>query len=191
MEKRGAAFGKYFFGVFFGPLLGPIIGGVLIISKDGWRATFWFCLALGLFAALIVFLLLPETYRDNAKFDLALPHSTPDLSPNSKNVPATSINEKSQLPDELPDESSSTVEHEEDRVTIVSTSQPPLPKARMNPLTPFFLLRHPFVFLTALVGGIAFGSMFAVETIIPSLYESKYNFNSWQTGKTLPQHLPL
>jgi MFS family permease len=182
LEKRGAAFGKYFFGVFFGPLLGPIIGGVLIISKDGWRATFWFCLALGLFAALIVFLLLPETYRDNAKFDLALPHSTSDPLQGLETVPDTSINEKSQLPNESP---SSTVEIEEDRVTIVSTPQPPVAKARMNPLTPFFLLRHPFVLLTALVGGIAFGSMFAVETIIPSLYETKYNFNSWQTGKNL------
>lgn len=26
IEKRGAAFGKYFFGVFIGPLTGPILG---------------------------------------------------------------------------------------------------------------------------------------------------------------------
>ena len=26
VERRGAAFGKYFFGVFIGPLTGPILG---------------------------------------------------------------------------------------------------------------------------------------------------------------------
>lgn len=40
VEKRGVAFSKFFFGVFFGPLLGPILGGVLIMSKESWRATF-------------------------------------------------------------------------------------------------------------------------------------------------------
>ncbi|KAI8330602.1 major facilitator superfamily domain-containing protein [Chlamydoabsidia padenii] len=155
LEQRGAAFGKYFFGVFFGPLLGPIIGGVLIMSKDGWRATFWFCLALGLFIALIVFFLLPETYRDNNKFDVGLPKI---------HTPIEEEQDKTQG------------SHEEDQVTIVAN------KPRMNPLAPFLLLRHPFVLLAALVGGIAFGSMFAVETIIPSLYEEKYHFNSWQTG---------
>lgn len=71
IEKRGAAFGKYVFGTIFGPLLGPIIGGFLVMSSESWRATFWFCFAFGLFILCVIFFFLPETYRDNAKFDHA------------------------------------------------------------------------------------------------------------------------
>ncbi|ORZ08157.1 major facilitator superfamily domain-containing protein [Absidia repens] len=176
LEKRGAAFGKYFFGVFFGPLLGPIIGGFLIMSNDGWRATFWFCVALGLFAALMVWMFLPETYRDNARFDLELPQ-TQKSDPTTK--PEKAVQDQDQ---DLNDNDDTSV----DRATVVSTTPPPpspvTKKRRMNPFTPFLLLRHPFILLASLVGGVAFGSMFAVETIIPSLFEQKYNFNSWQTG---------
>jgi hypothetical protein len=56
----------------FGPLLGPIIGGFLIMSSPGWRATFWFCFAFRLFIFIVTFLFLPETYRDNAKYDVPL-----------------------------------------------------------------------------------------------------------------------
>ncbi|KAI8078881.1 major facilitator superfamily domain-containing protein [Halteromyces radiatus] len=166
LEKRGAAFGKYFFGVFFGPLLGPILGGVLIMSKEGWRATFWFCLALGLFASLMVFFFLPETYRDNARFDASLPIAE-KTDQTQQGVTQTT-------------EDASSIADDEDGITISNST--PIKKARMNPLSSFFLLRHPFIFLASLVGGICFGSMFAVETIIPSLFEQKYSFNSWQTG---------
>ncbi|CAO3599341.1 unnamed protein product [Absidia cylindrospora] len=167
LEKRGAAFGKYFFGVFFGPLLGPIIGGFLIMSKDGWRATFWFCVALGIFAAIVVWMFLPETYRDNARFDLELPQT-------QKSDPMIKSEDQSKTDSD---------NDSADRATVVlATPSPVIKKRRMNPFTPFLLLRHPFILLASLVGGVAFGSMFAVETIIPSLFEQKYNFNSWQTG---------
>lgn len=73
IEERGAAFGKYMFGVICGPLLGPILGGFLIMSPLGWRATFWFCFTFGLFIFIITFFFTPETYRDDAKFDAQLP----------------------------------------------------------------------------------------------------------------------
>lgn len=73
IEERGAAFGKYMFGVICGPLLGPILGGFLIMSPLGWRATFWFCFIFGIFIFIITFFFTPETYRDDAKFDAQLP----------------------------------------------------------------------------------------------------------------------
>ncbi|RCH83713.1 hypothetical protein CU098_007768, partial [Rhizopus stolonifer] len=137
VEQRGAAFGKFYFGVFIGPLLGPIIGGFLIISDLTWRATFWFCFALAVMIFLILFFLLPETYRDDDQFDLNLSLANAKLAPI---------------------------------------------KRRINPIGPFLLLRHPFIFLSSFVSAIAFGCMFAVETIIPDLYEQHYGFNSWKTG---------
>ncbi|KAI8373883.1 major facilitator superfamily domain-containing protein [Blakeslea trispora] len=57
-----------------------------------------------------------------------------------------------------------------------------LKKRRIDPFAPFVLLKYPFIALASFVSAIAFGCMFAVETIIPELYETKYGFNSWQTG---------
>lgn len=54
---------------------------------------------------------------------------------------------------------------------------------KINPIEPFFLLRHPFIAVASFILGIAFGCMFAVETIIPDLMEQHYGFNAWQTGK--------
>ena len=35
VERRGAAFGKYFFGVFIGPLTGPILGMYKLGLREG------------------------------------------------------------------------------------------------------------------------------------------------------------
>ncbi|KAK4518156.1 uncharacterized protein ATC70_001507 [Mucor velutinosus] len=181
LEQRGAAFGKYFFFVFFGPLLGPIIGGFLIISVLSWRATFWFCVAFALFIACNIFFLFPETYRDNAKWDMQLPTTSNDdkassissatLEGNAHQPEIEASSEKSQI---------DTVEHQIPVEPKPAAAQPQA--RRTNPFAAFLLLRHPFVLCSALVSGIAFGCMFAVETIIPGLYESHYGFNSWQTG---------
>ncbi|CAO3632959.1 unnamed protein product [Cunninghamella echinulata] len=169
IEKRGVAFSKFFFGVFFGPLLGPIIGGVLIMSKERWRATFWFCLAFGLI---------------DDKFDKVLPiskHTTMEEKVNDHHhQPSMSVS----MDDEntmVPIQQQNLPQEEENNKTIVSnpTKQK---KFRMNPFASFLLLRHPFVFLASFVGAVAFASMFAVETIIPGLYEENYQFSSWQTG---------
>ncbi|KAI9027644.1 major facilitator superfamily domain-containing protein [Phycomyces nitens] len=164
IEKRGAAFGKYFFGTFFGPLLGPIIGGFLILSDKSWRATFWFCFAYGLFIAATLFLLLPETYRVDSLYD------TPALSESKDNFEAA------------PTITSASLENGKDQSNEVQHTTPIAPKPKMNIIAPFLLLRHPFVFMISLVGGIAFGCMFTIETVIPELYEKNYGFTSWQTG---------
>ncbi|KAI8372798.1 major facilitator superfamily domain-containing protein [Radiomyces spectabilis] len=153
LEKRGSAFGKFFFGMFIGPLLGPIVGGFLIMSPIGWRSTFWFCFALGIFIFVLCFCCLPETYRDNEKFDKELPVVTDSKSAASSATDVQSIPEK----------------------VLIK-------RKNINPIAPFLLLRHPFVFLASFVSGIAFGSMFAIETVIPEIYEKKYGFSSWQTG---------
>ncbi|ORZ25621.1 major facilitator superfamily domain-containing protein [Absidia repens] len=62
VTERGAAFSFLFVGQFFGPLVGPIIGGGLTTGL-GWRSTFWFCVAYGLFLFCFLFMFLPETYR--------------------------------------------------------------------------------------------------------------------------------
>lgn len=87
VTERGAAFSFLFVGQFFGPLvgkvtttsnvysnniftclllqfiiIGPIIGGGLTTGL-GWRSTFWFCVAYGLFLFCFLFVFLPETYR--------------------------------------------------------------------------------------------------------------------------------
>ncbi|KAG0182554.1 hypothetical protein DFQ28_006657 [Apophysomyces sp. BC1034] len=149
IETRGAAFGKFIFGVIFGPLLGPILGGLLIISKESWRATFWFCFAFGIFILTVIFFFLPETYRDNEKFDTKLPTAA------TKQEPDTSPREK---------------------------QEPEQKKKSFNPIAPFLLLRHPFILIASIVSGIFFGSMFAVETIIPTAYQQNYHFTSWQIG---------
>ncbi|KAL0090071.1 major facilitator superfamily domain-containing protein [Phycomyces blakesleeanus] len=143
LEERGSAFGKYFFGMFIGPLLGPIVGGFLSMSAVSWRATFWFCFALGVVIFILCFLFLNETYRDNSKFD--------------------HVNEVS-------DAKSATLVEDQPR------------KKALNPIDPFLMLRHPFVFIASFTGGVMFGGMFAIETIIPKIYEDNYGFSAWQTG---------
>ncbi|KAI8384550.1 major facilitator superfamily domain-containing protein [Radiomyces spectabilis] len=179
VERRGAAFGKYFFGVFIGPLTGPIIGGALIMSSLTWRATFWFCVALGAVIVICLFFLLPETYRVNARFDTTLPTSDKDVKANETNTNTDSMDGDSRS-------ETISVTNEKGQDVAAPSSKPvlhtPMAKKRFNILAPFLMLRHPFVFLASLISGITFGSMFAVETIIPGLYGEHYGFSSWQTG---------
>ncbi|KAG2215341.1 hypothetical protein INT46_011711, partial [Mucor plumbeus] len=192
LEQRGAAFGKFFFGVFFGPLLGPIIGGFLIMSALSWRATFWFCVAFALFIACNIFFFFPETYRDNAKWDMQLP-TTKDED-NSSSITSRTLEDDNQPETKIVYEKNQIDSTEQSNIAVESKPTAPPPttppptttlqpqKRSSNPFAAFILLKHPFVLCSALVSGIAFGCMFAVETIIPDLYESHYGFNSWQTG---------
>ncbi|KAG1562064.1 hypothetical protein G6F49_001252 [Rhizopus delemar] len=186
IEKRGAAFGKYFFGVFFGPLLGPIIGGFLIMSALTWRATFWFCFAFALFIFSLVFFFFPETYRINSKFDLELPVSQPSnvsalsSSTDSMTIPQDTDDKAGSGLNKTGIEGSTVVQNE--KKNAPETSGPKEAKKSINPIAPFLLLRHPFILIASLASGIAFGSMFAVETITPDLYEAHYGFTSWKTG---------
>ncbi|KAI8136917.1 major facilitator superfamily domain-containing protein [Fennellomyces sp. T-0311] len=163
IEKRGAAFGKYFFGVFFGPLIGPILGGFLIMSDLSWRATFWFCFAFAFAVVLLIIFTYPETYRINEKWD-GLPTKNDSASVRSGTV---SIVASKTSNDDTP---------------TVTDEKQGKKKKTMNPIRPFLMLRHPHVLLTSIVMSVAFGSMFAVETIIPTLFETNYHFVPWQTG---------
>lgn len=137
------------------------------MSALSWRATFWFCFAFALFIFTCLLLLFPETYRDNAKYDMELPVSTSSIS--------ETIEEQPQPANENDKDNEVTQKEEKSYVA-------PVRKA-LNPFAAFILLKHPFILLSAVISGIAFGCMFAVETIIPDLYETHYGFNSWKTGK--------
>jgi MFS family permease len=195
VEQRGAAFGKFMFGVICGPLLGPIVGGFLIMSPLSWRATFWFCFAFGIFIFLITLFFTPETYRDDTRFNTApLPITLNELVVTS---------DKEKLPD-LPNDASSryssaTVtegasvivaindipkqQEEKSQQDIVHVEEDLSPKQKtFNPFAPFGLLRHPFVFMSSITVGVFFGAMVATEAILPEAFKENYGLNSWQTG---------
>ncbi|CAO3667687.1 unnamed protein product [Rhizopus stolonifer] len=181
VERRGSAFGKYFFGVFFGPLMGPIIGGFLIMSDLTWRATFWFCFSFAIFIFSLVFFFFPETYRVNSKFDLKLPIVQPNNT-SSTDVDTSVLSQSNKFLGEEESISleSSVQKNKEEKISAETTNSQE--KKGINPIAPFLLLRHPYIFIASLASGIAFGSMFAVETITPDLYEIHYGFTSWKTG---------
>ncbi|KAI9488784.1 major facilitator superfamily domain-containing protein [Zychaea mexicana] len=186
IEQRGAAFGKYFFGVFFGPLIGPILGGFLIMSDLNWRATFWFCFAFAFMVILMIIFIYPETYRENDKWDVALP---------------TTVKENEKQQEQSVEEDEGGGDQDSASTQISSPATPStnsktsgtiaaIPhndavakkKKPLNPIRPFLYLRHPHVLLASLVMGVSFGAMFCVETIIPDLFENNYGFVPWQTG---------
>ncbi|KAG2184231.1 hypothetical protein INT44_009246 [Umbelopsis vinacea] len=155
ITERGRAFGFFFFGNFFGPLVGPILGGFLSLSSQSWRATFWFSVAFGCFGFLVVFFFLPETYRDDAKWDAVSNNM------DEKVEKVESVNNGDQA-----DLEATTVQK----------------RKSINIFAPVRALFHPFVFLAAFMTAVAFGGMFAVETIIPTIYTEKFGLNTWQTG---------
>lgn len=150
------------------------------MSALSWRATFWFCFAFALSIFTYLFFFFPETYRVNEKFDLELP-TTNNEKERTSSVSSETIDQ--------PDEQINNRSEEFKTASKVETSQnenvvPQAPTKRsMNPFAAFLMLRHPFIFLSSIISGIAFGCMFAVETIIPDLYEKHYGFNAWMTGK--------
>ncbi|KAI9492898.1 major facilitator superfamily domain-containing protein [Zychaea mexicana] len=175
VEQRGSAYGKFFLGMIIGPIIGPIIGGFLIMSAITWRATYWFCVAFGGVVVVITFFFMPETFRDDKKFDVGT-------------LPTTAASHEQQKQDggdnDEDSRSSQTISMgTPDEKELQQTSQVQQEKKQtLNPIRPFLLLRFPHIFLSSLVGGIAFGSMFAIETVIPNLYESNYGLNAWQVG---------
>ena len=162
------------------------------MSALSWRATFWFCVAFALFIACNIFFFFPETYRDNAKWDMQLP-TTKDED-NSSSITSRTLEDDNQPETKIVYEKNQIDSTEQSNIAVESKPTAPPPttppptttlqpqKRSSNPFAAFILLKHPFVLCSALVSGIAFGCMFAVETIIPDLYESHYGFNSWQTG---------
>lgn len=146
------------------PLVGPIVGGFLIMSALSWRATFWFCVAFAGVIAVALLIFFPETFRDEFKW-------------NDDRTVITPYDELNQPAAQDLSKEEATVNQSE--ITIEEKPR----KGRQHPLAAFILLKHPYILIASLVSGIAFGCMFAVETIIPDLYEEYYGFNSWQTGE--------
>ncbi|KAJ8653106.1 hypothetical protein O0I10_011247 [Lichtheimia ornata] len=169
VEERGAAFSQFFYGLFVGPLVGPVIGGGLIMLPSTWRATFWFLSAYGLCILFAVFFVLPETYRVE--------------NPSENGIVIDDVSSSSSTSDE---ELGYYKRNEKAVSNEKQEPDPTTPKAHsmMNPLEPFFMLRHPFVLMASTISGVAFGAMYAVETIMPSLYQQHYDFVAWQTGLT-------
>lgn len=161
--------------MFVGPLIGPIIGGFLIMSDLTWRATFWFCVAFALFNLLYIIFVFPETYRDSEKFNAKLPTASSVTSSNSSTA---TIENLADIMNQGKDMKPETGIHMNQEKVVVT----PPPRKRMNPIGPFLLLRHPFVFIAGFISAVAFSSMFTIETIIPELYEELYGFQSWKTG---------
>lgn len=203
--------GVMFFGVFVGPLIGPNIGGGLTFYWN-WRATFYFCVFYsGLVLSLISFLTV-ETYRP-VSFDIA-PPSYVELSvvieegeeeedgkegKEEKETLRTkdlAISEEAESIIINNDDYTTTtddVNNDKDKLIANPTTNGSSPSSSpsslstpttFNPFRALFLLSFPFVALTSLSTGVAFGVMFTIETILPDLFYEAYHLNSLQVIKS-------
>ncbi|OZJ05165.1 hypothetical protein BZG36_02217 [Bifiguratus adelaidae] len=194
--ERGTAMGMMFVGSFFGPLLGPIIGGFLT-SGLGWRSTFWFCFALGAVLWLLMFFVMPETYRREEVWGPTAKGAILNGKSKEMDVEANrpASDEKTETTAGL-DEKAEEQKEAEDRAEYQAPDGPteelpdhattanPNKRGRLNPLASLYLLRHPFVLLSSLESGIAFGTMFTIETVIPGQYQSVYGLPTDIIGLT-------
>lgn len=153
------------------------------LSAATWRATFWFCVAFGCFGLIAIFFLLPETYRDDARWDAeaAKREAEQQKTQGVEDVDTKEVdngNESNGKP-----ESDTTVADQQAEQPDPEDPKKETKRKSINIFDPLISLCQPFVFLTAFMTAVAFGGMFAVETIIPGQYESKFHLNTWQTGK--------
>ncbi len=68
-EKHGSAMAMWGVGVMVGPILGPTLGGYLT-EYFNWRWVFFINLPVGILSLLGILAFVPETDRDNRRFDL-------------------------------------------------------------------------------------------------------------------------
>ncbi|KAI7859172.1 major facilitator superfamily domain-containing protein [Circinella umbellata] len=184
VEQRGSAYGKFFLGMIIGPIIGPIIGGFLIMSVITWRATYWFCVVFGAVVVIITFFFMPETFRDDKRFDVGTLPTTTTSSPKTNNMDDAASERGSETT--VPVRTGASLDEKDGQPVpqqpTTETEQREEKKKTLNPIRPFLLLRYPNILLSSIIGGIAFGSMFCVETVIPTLYETRYGLNAWQIG---------
>lgn len=193
--ERGAAFSVLFVGQFFGPLVGPIIGGGLTTGL-GWRSTFWFCAGYGVFLFCFLLVFLPETYRLDHVWATRVIEEKTEVTEEGyecRHQEQQEVQHEVQPPRHSSDASTiATHNSSSPRLSTDGGSRKSAPqRARLNPLKSLALLRHAFVILIALGAGICFGTMFTIETTIPNLYETYYDFKSWQTGMSPGSPLPF
>jgi MFS family permease len=67
--ERATALGWFLSGTLIGPAFGPFLGGIIVAFRS-WRDIFWLQTALGGFAAVSVFIYLPETIHRKRYEDL-------------------------------------------------------------------------------------------------------------------------
>ena len=164
------------------------------MSVITWRATYWFCVAFGAVVVIITFFFMPETFRDDKRFDVGtLPTIIPPPKANNINDTASerssettvSVRSETSLDEKGPQQPIPPVtQHSTTNETgqQEQRQQQGQKKKTLNPIQPFLLLRYPNILISSIIGGIAFGSMFCIETVIPSLYETRYGLSAWQIG---------
>lgn len=188
--------GMMFFGVSVGPLIGPNIGGALTFYWN-WRATFYFCVAYSGLVCSAMALITVETYRP-ASFDslssgveLSSIHSEiedeteEDETMKIKNFSISEERDDGNEDDSTNDENTNSTNYDKDKLISKSSTSPSSPStlspsSSFNPLRALFFLQHPFVALTSISVGVAFGIMFTIETILPDLFDEAYHLNSLQ-----------
>ena len=159
------------------------------MTHQTWRATFWFLFAYGVVILVFVFFALPETYRDIERFDNNIIEridigdkdknkdqerekkfrekeviikeeksniTEDDLCSSSVDPGTTVINMGDQEEKEGTEETNTKKKTE-----LIKSGE----KKRINPIEPFLMLRHPFVFLASMIAGISFGAMYAIGKI--------------------------
>ncbi|KAI8970481.1 major facilitator superfamily domain-containing protein [Mycotypha africana] len=177
VHERGNALGIYFTGSFAGPLFGPLFGGYLV-ERWGWRSVFWLLFVIGCILLLLVFFAMEETYRQESiwgKECKIVMHSLTDSTPD---YPLQSAVEKRSATPIITD----TAEDMSSSGTLLVEEKTIVESEIMNPLSALALLRHPFVLIFSMATGFAFGGMFAIENMLPTLYTNTYGFSSGSIG---------
>ena len=145
-------------GIYFtGQFAGPLFGpifGGYLVERWGWRSVFWLLFVFGCILLFLVFFAMEETYREESVWGKSC------LDP-------VEI-EKSEGQDS----------------TALSEDQTVVESKMMNPFASLALLRHPFVLVFSMATGFAFGGMFAIENMLPSLYTNVYQLSSGLIGLT-------
>ncbi|KAI8349231.1 major facilitator superfamily domain-containing protein [Choanephora cucurbitarum] len=143
-------------GIYFtGQFAGPLFGpifGGFLVERWGWPSVFWLLFCIGCILLLLVFFAMEETYRQESVWG-----------------------KESKVPGEKEESNAVVNKDTSEENTMVETKM-------VNPLASLALLRHPFVLVFSMATGFAFGGMFAIENMLPSLYTSTYGFSSSLVG---------
>lgn len=163
--ERGKYLGFAYSGSLLGPAIGPVIGG-LLAEFVGWRAIFWFLMALGAAFMVVFGVCLPETARTQV--------GNGSIPPKGWNMSLINIlaTRKSRQSD--PKEQSDPSEDE----AALSRKRVAFP----NPLRSVYVIFDKANALLLFYNGFIFAAFYAVSAVIPSQFAEMYNFNEFQIG---------
>jgi hypothetical protein len=137
---------------------------------------------------IVLFLFIPETFREDVKYDQKLPMTTKDTSQeessenNEEKTASDTASTASTVIASSPDVEKE--KHIKPSVKEENCTKENRNRKCFNPFAPYALLRHPFVILPSIAAGLSFGAMFATEVILPDAFKDIYGLNSWKTGLT-------